>query len=284
MTPPNSPMLTDYYKHLWTQYKLEYSCRVTLVLLEVIIGKLKGIQMKYQFLKMASTGLMLSVSTLSANAGLIDPSSQLLDDAGATQLENWYGQGDLDWNSIWYGSSGATAASWHAAVDGLTETFSIYNVTYNNSEYLIGGYNSGDWAGTGWQHGLNENFIFNLTSNIVHDTSNATWTGPATYSTQNGSGLFAWFGGSQDLDGGNSSILGNSNGASNTYGAYNGNYYGTKKGNIINEDTSNSASFTVNSLETFTVAGATSVPEPSTLAIFALSIMGLASRRFKKQV
>jgi hypothetical protein len=26
----------------------------------------------------------------------------------------------------------------------------------------------------------------------------------------------------------------------------------------------------------------TSVPEPSTLAIFALSIMGLASRRFKK--
>jgi hypothetical protein len=29
--------------------------------------------------------------------------------------------------------------------------------------------------------------------------------------------------------------------------------------------------------------GATEVPEPSTLAIFALGLMGLASRRFKKQ-
>ena len=31
------------------------------------------------------------------------------------------------------------------------------------------------------------------------------------------------------------------------------------------------------------VTGVTSVPEPSTLAIFALGLMGLASRRFKKQ-
>ena len=33
----------------------------------------------------------------------------------------------------------------------------------------------------------------------------------------------------------------------------------------------------------FQVVSAASVPEPSTLAIFALGIMGLASRRFKKQ-
>jgi len=30
-------------------------------------------------------------------------------------------------------------------------------------------------------------------------------------------------------------------------------------------------------------ASATNVPEPSTLAIFALGMIGLASRRFKKQ-
>jgi hypothetical protein len=35
--------------------------------------------------------------------------------------------------------------------------------------------------------------------------------------------------------------------------------------------------------QAFTIDAITAVPEPSTLAIFALGIMGLASRRFKKQ-
>jgi len=37
------------------------------------------------------------------------------------------------------------------------------------------------------------------------------------------------------------------------------------------------------SISQFTDCGTTDVPEPSTIAIFALGIMGLASRRFKKQ-
>ena len=44
----------------------------------------------------------------------------------------------------------------------------------------------------------------------------------------------------------------------------------------------NSRQFIMHELR-FSGAGATSVPEPSTLAIFALGIIGLASRRFKKQ-
>ncbi|MDZ7902409.1 MAG: hypothetical protein U5L01_07660 [Rheinheimera sp.] len=96
--------------------------------------------MKNKFLKAALAAVILATTSTSANAGLIDPSSVLLNDAGATMLENWYGQGDLDWNSIWYGTSGATSQSWHNAVNGIANTFSIFKITYNNSTYLIGGF------------------------------------------------------------------------------------------------------------------------------------------------
>ena len=71
----------------------------------------KEYRMKFKILKASLLGSLLSVSAFYANAGLIDSSSVLLDDAGATQLENWYGQGDLDWDSIWYGSTEASPAS-----------------------------------------------------------------------------------------------------------------------------------------------------------------------------
>ena len=38
-----------------------------------------------------------------------------------------------------------------------------------------------------------------------------------------------------------------------------------------------------NALRNFAYNSSTEVPEPSTLAIFALGMIGLASRRFKKQ-
>ena len=245
--------------------------------------------MKFKILKASLLGSLLSVSAFYANAGLIDSSSVLLDDAGATQLENWYGQGDLDWDSIWYGSTGASAASWHAAVDGVSDTFSIYDVTYNDSDYLIGGYNSGTWSSSGtYEHNLPSNFIFNLTSNIYHDTTSNFWGNVYNdYATLNQGQVFASFGGGWDLNGG-SEVIGLYVGVSNHVGTYNGTYTDGTKGNIINNDETY-VLFHVNALETFVVREASdepepsNVPEPSTLAIFVLGMIGLASRRFKKQ-
>jgi hypothetical protein len=236
--------------------------------------------MMFKYLNVALVSLALTVSNFSAHAGIIDSSSILLDDAGATQLENWYGQGDLDWDSIWYGTTGATSASWHAAVDGLTETFSIYNVTYDNSTYLIGGYNSGDWASPGYQHGLSTNFIFNLTNNIMHDTTHGYW-GLGQFATYSDASSFAVFGGAYDMSGGWNAIGANF-GSSRSFGTYNGVYGASAKGNIVDFGLYD-VSYRVNALETFTVAPSKSVPEPSTLAIFALGMIGLASSRFKKQ-
>ncbi len=234
--------------------------------------------MKTKFLKTALAALILSATSTSANAGVIDASSVLLNDARATMLENWYGQGDLDWNSIWYGTSGATAQSWHNAVDGITNTFSIYNITYNNSTYLIGGFNSGSWSTIGsYVHGLKDNFIFNLTSNFYHDTSNALWP-YNQYSTYNSSSYFPTFGGGHDLWGGSTYL---NSGYSHYIGSYNGGY-NSSKGNIVNQS-NQFVSFQINALETFTVTKAATVSTPSTLAIFALGLFGLLSRRFLKK-
>ena len=234
--------------------------------------------MKFTSIKMTITGLILAVSSM-ANAGIIDSRSVLLDDAGATQLEIWYGQGDLDWNSLWYGSTGATATSWHNAVDGVTNTFSIYNVTFNESVYLIGGYNAAAWNSTDTYSHAVDSFIFNLTTGVMHNTDGG-WLGAGRYTTRNKPDFFALFGASYDLIGGRFE-LGKEYGSSTPYGAYNGKFPNLK-GNII-DGTYTTRYFAVNSLETFSVSRAASVPEPSTLAIFSLGIMGLALRRFKKQ-
>ena len=239
--------------------------------------------MNFKFLKAATVGLVLSVTGF-VNAGVIDSSSVLLDEAGASQLENWLGQGDLNWDSVWYGATGATSSSWHSAVDGVSNTVSIYDITYAGQNYLIGGYNANVWSSTsGWasdSDGIWENFIFNLTTNTKAQTADphANWA-VGYLATYNHNNYFAAFGGGFDLWGGTGQI---GNGG---YAHYVGSYVGeqsTGLGNIV-DGQQTLTQYTVNSLETFTFNEATSVPEPTTLAIFALGMIGLASRRFKKQ-
>ena len=98
-----------------------------------------------------------------------------------------------------------------------------------------------------------------------------------------------------------SNLSGDAFGFWNTVGASEGNYYrptsyvsgdsllstGTFIGlNVAGLGVNNTGIWkTLSNQETIsiTVNGARQVPEPSTLAIFALGIMGLAARRFKKQ-
>lgn len=228
--------------------------------------------MNLKFVKASVIGVILFISS-SANAGLIDSASILLDDTSATKLENWLGQGDMDWNSIWYGSTNATAESWHSAVDGVGATFTLYDVTYKGNDYLVGGYTDLDWGTNGWQTGNLNSFIFNLTLNIKHDSLHSE-----IYSHSN---YFAAFGNGHDL------VAKYSIDSLTHYAAPNCGSYGITGTLSILDGVQTGCyadKFTLNALETFSVNEATSaVPEPSTLAIFILGIIGLASRKIKKQ-
>ncbi|WDE06009.1 PEP_CTERM-anchored TLD domain-containing protein [Thalassomonas viridans] len=240
--------------------------------------------MKLKFLTPVVAGIALTVSSLVnvANAGFLDSDSHLLDESGANLLASWIGT-DQDWTSIWYGEAGATSNSWHKAVDGQGPTVSIYNITYNNVDYLIGGYTDLDWNKSGTYasdtDGSVDSFIFNLTSEVMHDTSANHFDNDSANIIFNYQDYFATFGGGHDIFGGSFTLGGT--GYSNAFGTYNGKLPNSK-GNIVT-GSDERVNFTVNALETFSVTAAQtpSVPEPSTLVMFALGILGLGMRRMK---
>jgi hypothetical protein len=242
-------------------------------------GLKRKIKMKLKFLKAVFVSLIMVTSNFS-NAGLIDSSSVLLNDSGANQLETWLGQGDLDWDSIWYGTNGATSASWHAAVGRINNTVSIYKaINALGQEVLIGGFTTSNWGGGGYKSDSNA-FIFNLTQNEKQDS-----TGDPSTAIYRSPHHFATFGGGHDLYGGYLYIGNNSlwwkNGYTTSYS------YDVTKGSIdVGTDNVRYAAdsqMRVIAMETYSFSTAQPVPEPSTLAIFALGMIGLVSRRFKKQ-
>lgn len=229
---------------------------------------------------MACAAVLVAPATCminSANAGTI--TGTLLNQAGAANLEGWLGQGDLDWNSIWYGETGATATSWHNAVDGVVGTVSIYSVTHGGQDYLIGGYNSRSWGGSGYVHQPElESFIFNLTNPNKLQLLGAGenfFGRDGSHAIYNRSDYFATFGGGHDLYGGRNNI-----GSGGGHAHYLGSYAGDSSvyGNVLtNNETLQS--FRVNALETYTFS-VSQVPEPGTLAIFGtICLVGMVRRR-----
>ncbi|SIS42539.1 PEP_CTERM-anchored TLD domain-containing protein [Neptunomonas antarctica] len=230
------------------------------------------------FQPLALCGLCLAIATPVVHAGIIDPTSHNLSNSSATWLEGRLGQGDLDWDSIWYGTTGASSTSWHAAVDGVGPTVSIYDVNYAGQNYLIGGYTDLDWTSGGYKHdstdGFFDSFIFNLNTQTTHKSMPGNW-GTGVYAIYAVSTHFATFGGGHDIFGGSYTLGGNA--YSNWQGTYN-----LGLGNII-DNANNVASFTVNSLETFAFAPAASVPTPGTIALFSLGLMGLGLNRRRQR-
>ncbi len=210
-------------------------------------------------------------------AGIIT-GGDTLDQEGANLLERYLGAGDLDFTNISNLGHGATSQTWHSDVLNYRDVISIYDIIFEGESYLLGGYSSVGHDGSGVRNMYgpdNTNFVFNLTKDVVRYSGTGYVDNYDQYDSEY---YFATFGGGHDLYGGNT-VLGLANGYA--YAWQSGGYsYGGPEA-LLNINSSNS--FTVVGLESYVYTAAQSVPEPSTIAIFALGLMGLASRRFKKQ-
>jgi len=202
--------------------------------------------MKYKFLQAAVTGLMLTVCNM-ANAGLIIGSGW--DDDNNIETGSFSVSNGL---SAWTSTDLFLIQHDPGVISGQEDDFAVL---FNNFGHLSTGLNSlsttggASNIGTLWSIGtgadiMNVSFLGNYVVDLFTDELfNATGEGYLTYGT-------------------NSVLL-----------------------SFVSEATNNGISASI--LTTYTVKELTnpniSVPEPSTLAILALGIMGLASRRFKKQ-
>lgn len=222
---------------------------------------------------------ILLLSTAASNAGVIT-GGDLLDDDGATLLEGFLGIGDQDFTNIANLDVGATAASWHALVDSYNKVISIYDVTFNGENFLIGGYTSVGHASSGYNYDENA-FIFNLTLDIVAFEDPAKFEHQAIY---NNSNEFATFGGGNDLYGGEST-LGTFQGFNwaHPFAGSNGYSYVQSAGGLFGVQGAGENRFTVNGLESFIFADAVQVSEPSIFTLFGACLaFALVRRKARK--
>jgi len=247
-----------------------------------INGKgLKETQMKLKFLNTLLVSSMLLVALLSniANASLMEE-SVFLDINEANLLQSWLQPlgADLEWKNFYYGDEDASISQWNIAKDSHdgAKVF-LYDITYNNVNMILGAYTSYNYGSYTqvWDSSVNQDtFIFNLTNNDKRDFNESKGNEIQTR------GGFGQFGGGLDLSAGFGSTLGNGN-LGKSYN--NGLSYGDGATNLVTEKSESSfIFFSINQMSAVYVTEKVHVPEPSTLAIFALGVIALASRQFKK--
>ena len=227
--------------------------------------------MTSKFLKATFASLILSASCFVnvANAGIIG-GSDIIDQNDVATLGNWLGS-NLELTNIFTKEDGMTSHHWHDAVDGKGATFTLIEATFNEVTYIFGGYNEASWNSSATynqiSYATDTSFLFSLTENVKLERDRNV------YSTYSNTGYGATFGSGHDLHI-NTALSGGYSNLGYSYGDTS--QYTTASRRTLLAGSSNG--FVVEKYETFTVS-ASKVPGPSTLAIFALGIMGLGIRR-----
>ena len=232
-----------------------------------------------RFLKPLIPLTALVFSAVSASAVPVYGGSDLLGAGDAALLQQWLGEGNIGLTNIFDKEVGDTAQDFHAAVDNQGATFTLIEVLGNyqgdfNTPIVIGGYNPFSWGGYGYNstpEGQRDAFLFNLTSDTVAYQHPNGYRG--LYQTYNHLNYGPTFGNGHDLYVNGSLTLGYT--WAYAYGEDLSDYGYGADANILGEYGLN---LRYGQIEVFAVDAA-AVPEPTTLAIVCLGILGLIVTR-----